>query len=103
MGEQEKVNTSRARKRLTVHTVSHRLCSVKNITLSVDEDVLAAARRYAFERNSTVNGLVREFLSEVASREDRARKARRRIRQLSNRSSARAGVRSWSRDELHGR
>ena len=43
---------------------------VKNITLIVDEDVLAAVR----ERNSTVNALVREYLAGLAAHEDRAKR-----------------------------
>ena len=35
---------------------------MKNATLSVDEGVLAVVRRYAAERDSSVNRLVREFL-----------------------------------------
>ena len=76
---------------------------MKNITLSVDEAVLAEVRRYAAAQDSTVNALVREFLTEVAERESRARSARRRIRQLSEKSSARIGSKTWSRDELHER
>jgi hypothetical protein len=76
---------------------------MKNITLSVDEQVLAAVRRYAAKRDSSVNGMVRDFLAEIAQREDRARGARERLRKLSNRSSARIGTRSWGRDELHER
>ena len=88
---------------MTSHTVAHELCNMKNITLSVDENVLAAVRRYAVEHNCSVNGLVREFLSGISEREDRARKARRRIRQLSNRSSARLREKSWRREDLHER
>ena len=40
---------------------------MKKITLSVDEHVLAAARRHAAEHNSTVNALVREYLSNLAA------------------------------------
>ena len=76
---------------------------MKNITLSIDEDVLSAVRLYAAERNSSVNALVREFLSDIAERENRAKKARRRIRELSESSKARIGSKSWSRDELHAR
>ncbi len=76
---------------------------MKNITLSVDERVLAAVRRYAAEHNSSVNALVREFLSRISQSEDRARNARRRIRELSNRSRARIGSRSWNREDLHDR
>ena len=76
---------------------------MKNITLSVDEDVVRTVRRYAAERGSTVNALVREFLTGLANREDRARQARQRIRQLSDQSTARVGSRSWTREELHER
>ena len=37
---------------------------MKNITLSVDEKVLAAVRRYAVEHESSVNGLVREYFDQ---------------------------------------
>jgi len=40
---------------------------MKNITLSVDENVLAAVRRHAAECNSTVNALVRDYLTGLAA------------------------------------
>ena len=76
---------------------------VKNITLSVDEKILAAVRQHAAARSTSVNQLVRDYLAEIARREDRARKARRRLRALSERSAARIGSASWTRDELHER
>lgn len=76
---------------------------MKNITLSVDEKVLAAVRRHAAERDSTVNALVREYLASLAAHEDRARRARARLRQLSNQSQGRLGRKAWSRKELHDR
>ncbi len=74
---------------------------MKNITLSVDEKVLAAVRRYAAEHDSSVNGLVREYLQKIAFSEDRARMARTRIQELSRRSPARVGPVTWKRGELH--
>jgi hypothetical protein len=62
---------------------------MKNITLSVDEDVVAAVRRHAAEHNSTVNGLVREYLTNLAAHEDRAKHARARLRQLTKESRGR--------------
>ncbi len=76
---------------------------MKNITLSVDEDILAAARRHAAERNSTVNALVREYLTNIAQHQDRARKARARLRQLSRKSKGRLGEKTWTREDLHDR
>lgn len=74
---------------------------MKNLTLSIDEDVLAAARRYAAEHDSTVNRIVRDFLAELAQRSDRASKARKRLRQLSKTSKAQIGDAKWTRSELH--
>lgn len=76
---------------------------MKNITLSVDEKVLAAVRRHAAEHNSTVNGLVREYLANLAAHRDRAARARARLRQLSKQSRGRLGNKTWSREELHDR
>ena len=67
---------------------------MKNITLSVDDNVLAAVRRHAAERDSTVNALVREYLTNLA---------RTRLRQLSVQSQGRLGKKTWSREDLHDR
>ena len=76
---------------------------MKNITLSVDEHVLAAVRRLAAERNSSVNALVRDYLAGLAAHEDRAKRARTRLRQLSAQSQGRLGKKTWAREELHDR
>ena len=74
-----------------------------NITMSVDENVLAEVRRYAAEHNSSVNALVRDFLALIAAQQDRARHARTRLRELSNQSAGQLGEKTWSRDDLHDR
>ena len=76
---------------------------MKNITLSVDENILAAVRRLAAERNSSVNGLVREYLAALAAHEDRAKRARARLRKLSAQSQGQLGGKTWTRDDLHDR
>ncbi len=76
---------------------------LKNITLSVDERVLHEARVYAAKRGTSVNALVRGYLDDVVSREDRIRHALERIRELSEQSTARIGPRTWTRDDLHAR
>jgi hypothetical protein len=76
---------------------------MKNITLSVEDEVLAAVRRYTAERNSSVNALVREYLTNLAGHQDRARRARARLRQLSKQSQGRLGKKTWSRQDLHER
>jgi len=76
---------------------------MKNITLSVDEEVLAVVRRYSAEHNRSVNSLVREYLTDIARREDKARQARKNIRILSENSTAKRGSKTWSKDDLHER
>ena len=76
---------------------------MKNITLSVDEDDLKAVRLYAAENNTSVNSLVRKYLHQIATNEDRARRARENILRLAEKSSGRIGKATWTRDDLHAR
>ena len=76
---------------------------MKNITLSVDENVLAAVRRHAAAQDSTVNALVREYLARLAEHDNRASRARARLLELSRKSQGRLGKKTWSREELHDR
>jgi hypothetical protein len=75
----------------------------KNITLALDEPVLEAVRVYAACRQTTVNGLVRDFLTGIAQQEDKTTRARRRLKELMDRTDMEAGPVTWSRDDLHDR
>ncbi len=44
---------------------------MKNITLAIDEEVLERARLVAAEQKTTINAMVREFLVDVAGRDER--------------------------------
>jgi hypothetical protein len=76
---------------------------MKRIMICVDENVLAALRRCASAQGSTVNALVRDYLTNLAAHEDRATRARGRIRQLSGISRGQLGKKTWPREELHER
>ena len=86
---------------MNYHTFTHILRYMKNITLAIDEKVLAVVRRYSAEHNRSVNSLVQEFLTNIAEREDRAKQARKNIRILSEQSTAKRGSRAWNRDDLY--
>lgn len=73
----------------------------KNLTLSVDAEVLATARRVAALSNTTVNALVREFLAQIASKDSHTKTARGELRKLSDTSTARLGEMSWNREDLY--
>ncbi len=76
---------------------------MKNLTMRVDEGVLAKAREVAAEQSTSVNALVRDFLEDLTRRESRKQSARRDILELCRQSKASVGKRVWKRDELYER
>jgi len=76
---------------------------MKNITLAVDEEVLATVRAYAARNNTTVNALVREHLERIARQEDKAAQARQRLVELAAQSPMQTGSWRWNRDEIYDR
>ena len=79
---------------------------VKNITVSVPDEVYWQARIRAAERNTSVSSLVREFLLQVGEQDEAARRRRQlqetidSIREANPNFSAEDRL---SRDELHDR
>ena len=47
----------------------------KNLTLAIEDNLLLAARKVALERGTSVNRLVREYLSTLVNSEGRRRRA----------------------------
>lgn len=76
---------------------------MKNLTLSIDDQVLSMVAMYAAKNNSSVNSLIQKYLIEIANRESTVQKARLKIRELSVQTGARIGSKSWTRDDLHER
>jgi plasmid stability protein len=77
---------------------------VANLTLTLDDETLRAARIRALEQGTSVNAVVREYLTSYARRES-ARDAIRAILARAERSGASSGPggRSWTREELYDR
>lgn len=77
---------------------------MKNITLAVDEEVLLAVRKYAAARNTTVNGLVREYLNRLAAQEEGAANARKKLAEMARNSTWDPGPDwKWDREALYDR
>lgn len=74
-----------------------------NLTLSLDDQVLEEARAVAVREGTTVNAMVRDYLTNVASRAERIARARRRLAELAVSSTATIGPRDWTRNELYDR
>lgn len=74
----------------------------RNITLAVEEDVLDKVRVVAAQRKTTVNALVRDYLNDLATADDRGERARQRLLELAEKSTADMGADyKWSREALY--
>jgi len=75
----------------------------RNLTLTVDEDLLREAQAVAARRGTSVNEMVREFLKDVVSQESRRLAAWERIQPLLDRHPVRLRQLRPLRDELYER
>lgn len=77
-----------------------------NITLSLDEEVVKQVRKIAIERDTTLTGLVRAYLEELAAehaRSGRKRREREALERSFERFQFRVGKRTWKREDLYAR
>ncbi len=75
----------------------------RNLTLTIDEDLLRAARRIALDRSTSVNQMVREYLAETVRGNEREHAAVAELDRLFRATRGRVGRVSWTRDDLHER
>jgi hypothetical protein len=77
---------------------------MKNITLAIDEEILDKVRIVAAHKRTTVNAMVRDFLAEVARRDERQAEARKQLVHLMDASRGRMAA-DWTfdREETHER
>jgi len=75
----------------------------KNITLSVDEKVLAKVRRIAAEKDTTVNAMVRDYLTHVAGQDERVKQAMQELEEMTRDSGVEIGPITWKREDLYDR
>lgn len=75
-----------------------------NLTLSLDDEVLRRARMRALEQGTSVNAVVRDYLTAYAGMGE-VELGTRRFLELARASAAGSGSggRRWRRDELHER
>ncbi len=77
---------------------------MKNITFAIDDEVLDKARVFAAQRKTTVNAMVREFLVDIATRDERRELARRELLELMRTSKGRLRPDYvFSREDSHER
>jgi hypothetical protein len=76
---------------------------MKNITLAVDDLVLADVRRYAIAHGTTVNALVREALEAIAERVRRQESEWDELFRLADQAGAGGDGAALARSSLHER
>ncbi len=77
---------------------------MKNITLAIDADILDKARVVAAQKRTTVNAMVRDFLTEIVGREEKLARARRGLLRLMQTSEGRMAPNAkFSREDSHER
>jgi hypothetical protein len=75
-----------------------------NMTMTIDAEILKKARKFAVEHDTSVSALVREYLGQIADKEDRD--IENTIAELDRhfkKHSIRIGKKTWTRDQLHER
>ena len=75
----------------------------KNLTLTIDEELLRSARKVAIDRNTSVNRLVRDFLAGLVQEADQRQAALARLDEIFQTTRVEIGRRTWKRQDLHER
>lgn len=77
-----------------------------NVTLSLEDELVKEVRKIAVERDTTLTGLIRDYLEKLAA-ENAASGRKRRERETLERSFERfqfkVGKRAWKRADLYAR
>ena len=88
-------------------TVTHIPCYTypvkRNLTLTVDEELLRAARKVALDRDTSVNNLVREYLAQLVEETDKRKAALAELDEIFRTGTVTLGQITWTRDDLHER
>jgi len=96
------------------HTASSELAHIKgfpyygfmNVTLSLDDDLVKEVRKIAVERDTTLTGLVRAYLQDLAAEQAKSGRKRRESEALERSFETlkvHIGKRTWKRADLYER
>lgn len=74
-----------------------------NLTLTLDEDLLAEARKIAIDQRTSVNQLVRDYLTTLVAGNTGRAHARKELKKLMRKGLYEPTPITWTRDQLHER
>lgn len=72
---------------------------MKNVTLSIPDDLLAESRKYALEHNISLNQMIRDILASYVKKKDTSKK----LLEKSEAFSVEVKDYKWNRDEIYDR
>lgn len=72
----------------------------KNVTLSLDADLLLASKRYASVRGTSLNGMLRDYLQRTVLAEDTAQSEEKLLEALDGAAGDSKGKR-WKREDAY--
>jgi uncharacterized protein DUF6364 len=75
----------------------------KNLTLTIDEELLRSARKVAIDRGTSVNQLVRDFLVALVEQAGQRNAAVAGLDEVLQSTEIDIGPHAWARDQLHDR
>jgi hypothetical protein len=75
----------------------------RNVTLQLDEDVIAEAKVLAATRGTSISGLLTQQLRELVHDSSRYQRAKERALQAMAEAEGHGGVITWSREDLYDR
>jgi uncharacterized protein DUF6364 len=77
-----------------------------NITLSLEDELVKEVRKIAVERDTTLTGLVRSYLRDLAAEHAKSGRKRRELEKLEQsfkEIQINVGERTWKREDLYDR
>jgi hypothetical protein len=77
-----------------------------NVTLSLDDELVKEVRKIAVERDTTLTGLVRTYLQDIAAEHAKSGRKRRELEALEQsfkELQINVGKRTWKREDLYER
>jgi len=75
-----------------------------NLTISLEDDLVEKVTQIAVERDTTLTGMVREYLESVAAESadsDRKRRERELLHETFRKFRGKLGKKTWTRDDLY--
>ena len=75
----------------------------QNLTITLDSELLKAARKVALDRDTSVNQLVRNYLEQLIDATDQHTENVKKLREIFRTSKARLGKITWKREDLYDR